>query len=112
MTQANAILMGDAAHTIHPMAGQGMNLGLRDVKDLMALLAAKSNVQAMSDAQLLKAYTRQRKLDVLNMQLLTDGLFELMAQENAPLKKVRQWGFNATKLTAVKRLLVSNAIQY
>ena len=112
MTQANAILMGDAAHTIHPMAGQGMNLGLRDVKDLMALLAAKSNVQAMSDAQLLKAYTRRRKLDVLNMQLLTDGLFELMAQENAPLKKVRQWGFNATKLTAVKRLLVSNAIQY
>lgn len=112
MTQGNAILMGDAAHTIHPMAGQGMNLGLRDVKELMTVLAAKQSVQAINDAQLLKAYTRKRKCDVLNMQLLTDGLFELMANEVAPLKKVRQWGFSATKMSAIKRLLVSNATQY
>ena len=112
MTQGNAILMGDAAHTIHPMAGQGMNLGLRDVKELMTVLAAKQSVQAINDAQLLKAYTRKRKCDVLNMQLLTDGLFELMANEVAPLKKVRQWGFSATKMLAIKRLLVSNATQY
>lgn len=106
-----AVLLGDAAHVIHPLAGQGMNLGFRDVIDLVKVLTEKNSYQSLSDKNLLNQYTRSRKSDLLNMQLLTDGLFRLFENQNSVIKKVRQWGFAATKLQLIKNLLVALAIK-
>jgi len=74
LVQDCLVLVGDAAHQVHPMAGQGVNLGFRDVLDLVAILKVKNQYQAINDSSLLKRYTRIRKADLLNMLLLTDGL--------------------------------------
>ncbi|MSP86532.1 MAG: FAD-dependent oxidoreductase [Methylotenera sp.] len=104
------VLVGDAAHQIHPMAGQGVNLGFRDVIDLITVLKDKNQYQALNDGALLKRYTRLRKTDLLNMLLLTDGLFQLFGSHHELIKTVRNWGWSATKQRAIKRRLVANAI--
>lgn len=104
------ILVGDAAHQIHPMAGQGVNLGFRDVIDLMDILKEKNQYQAVNDSSLLKRYTRLRKEDMLNMLLLTDGLYQLFERQNGVVKQVRQWGLSATHHQTIKKMLVANAI--
>jgi 2-octaprenylphenol hydroxylase len=110
LTKDSVVLVGDAAHQIHPMAGQGVNLGFRDVMSLVELLQEKNVHQAMSDSSLLKRYSRVRKADMLNMLLLTDGLYQLFASRNGAVKKVRNWGLAVTKHKAIKKLLVQNAI--
>lgn len=110
IVQDCVVLVGDAAHQVHPMAGQGVNLGFRDVLDLVEVLKAKNKYQALNDISLLKRYTRLRKTDLLNMLVLTDGLFQLFGSQSELIKKVRNWGLSATKLQAIKEMLVSNAI--
>lgn len=110
LTKDCVVLVGDAAHQIHPMAGQGMNLGFRDVINLVELLKEKSLYQSVSDSGLLKRYSRVRKADMLNMLLLTDGLYQLFASRNGAVKKVRNWGLSVTNHKAIKKLLVQNAI--
>lgn len=110
LTKNCVILVGDAAHQIHPMAGQGMNLGFRDVMNLVEILKEKSIYQAVSDSSLLKRYSRVRKADMLNMLVLTDGLYQLFASRNGAVKKVRNWGLSVTNHKAIKKLLVQNAI--
>lgn len=105
-----SVFIGDAAHQIHPLAGQGMNLGFRDVVDLMAIWRDKNPYQSIHDSSLLKRYSRVRKEDVFNMQLLTDGLYRLFANPRMPIKKMRDWGFMLTQNAAVKKLLVEKAI--
>lgn len=108
----NVILMGDAAHRIHPLAGQGVNLGFRDVVQWQTLLQNKTSVQAINDTQLLKKFARQRKADVLEMVTLTDGLYRLFNAKASLAKTVRQWGLSKTnQYDAVKRLLVQHAVQ-
>lgn len=109
-TQQSVVFMGDAAHKIHPMAGQGVNLGFRDVMDFMHILKNKNPYQAVNDASLLKSYARKRKVDMLNMLLLTDGLYQLFESQNKVIKKVRHWGMSATNLKVIKKMLVENAI--
>ena len=109
-TFKSVVLMGDAAHKIHPMAGQGVNLGFRDVVDFMDLVKHKNPYQPINDSSLLKAYTRKRKVDMMKMVLLTDGLYQLYESRNKLIKKVRQWGFSATNQQAIKKMLVENAI--
>jgi ubiquinone biosynthesis UbiH/UbiF/VisC/COQ6 family hydroxylase len=106
----SVVLMGDAAHKIHPMAGQGVNLGFRDVMDFMDLVKHKNPYQPINDGSLLKAYTRKRKVDMMKMVLLTDGLYQMYKSQNKLIKKVRQWGFSATNQQAIKKMLVENAI--
>ena len=109
-TQQRVIFMGDAAHKIHPMAGQGVNLGFRDVIDFMNIVKSKNSYQPINDASLLKIYTRKRKVDMLNMLLLTDGLYQLFESQNKVIKKVRHWGMSATNHKVIKKMLVENAI--
>lgn len=110
LVQDCVVLVGDAAHQFHPMAGQGVNLGFRDVVDLLEVLKKKNQYQTINDHNLLKQYTRSRKADFLNMRVLTDGLYRLFESNNNIVKKVRHWGLAATKHQAVKKILLKQAI--
>lgn len=106
----SVVLMGDAAHRVHPMAGQGVNLGFRDVMDLWELLQNKNQFQCLNDPTLLKQYQRRRKADVLEMVMLTDGLYQLFGYQNHLIQSVRNWGLSATNHKSIKKLLVNHAI--
>lgn len=110
LIQDCVILIGDAAHQVHPLAGQGMNLGFRDIIDLLEVFKEKNTYQAVNDHSLLKRYSRVRKADILNMLLLTDGLYQLFGSQNRVVKKIRHWGFSAAKYKVIKKLLVANAL--
>ena len=110
MVEKSVVLIGDAAHRIHPMAGQGVNLGFRDVIDLLDTLSEKHQFQNISDAGLLAHYERMRKADLLSMTTLTNGLYHLFDSQSGVLKKVRNQGLIATNQRMLKKLLVTNAI--
>lgn len=107
----SVVLLGDAAHQVHPMAGQGVNLGFRDVQDLLEVLNKKNPYQKINDTQLLKKYARMRKVDVAKVSLLTDGLYQLFDHPSEAIKKVRNWGFETTKHRLLKALLLEQAIK-
>src|SRR6185437_4862679 len=77
LVQPRLALIGDAAHGIHPLAGQGVNLGLRDARELAATIIARGQQQDCGDYLLLRRYERARKEDILAMELATDGLQKL-----------------------------------
>ena len=72
-------LVGDAAHAIHPLAGQGINLGFQDVRVLAEAIAGRSPLEAPGDLQVLRRYARARSEDVTAMQFVTDGLDRLFS---------------------------------
>ena len=86
------VLAGDAAHTVHPLAGQGLNLGLADVRELAQVLHAREYWRSMGDERLLRRYERARKAQVLTMQVATDGLQQLFAQDARGWSLLRNWG--------------------
>ena len=110
LVKGNIVLIGDAAHQVHPMAGQGVNLGFRDIIDLIDILKTKNQFQAINDKNLLKKFTRDRKVDILKMVILTDGLNQLFKNRSKVIKNIRNWGFSKVKHQAVKKMLVANAI--
>ncbi|MFA7350422.1 MAG: FAD-dependent monooxygenase [Methylotenera sp.] len=110
LSQNSIVLVGDAAHRVHPMAGQGVNLGFRDVIDLLQILASRHQYQHINDARLLKQYSRARKADLLAMLALTNGLYHLFESQNSVVKKVRNWGLSATNQQPIKKMLVVNAV--
>lgn len=87
-------LAGDAAHNVHPLAGQGLNLGLADVAALAATLRARQYWRSVGDVKLLRRYERSRKADALTMGATMDGLQQLFAQSGAPWQAVRNWGMS------------------
>ncbi|MBA2674890.1 FAD-dependent monooxygenase [Ramlibacter sp.] len=89
---AGWVLAGDAAHNVHPLAGQGLNLGLADVRELAQVLQGREYWRSVGDAKLLRRYERARKPDVLAMGLATDGLQQLFARTEAPWAWARNWG--------------------
>ena len=94
-------LAGDAAHTVHPLAGQGLNLGLADAAALAEVLKEREYWRSVGDARLLRRYERARRAEVLSMSLATDGLQQLFAHDADPLPALRNWGmrgFNQTHL--------------
>jgi ubiquinone biosynthesis UbiH/UbiF/VisC/COQ6 family hydroxylase len=85
-------LAGDAAHTVHPLAGQGLNLGLADAAELARVMHEREYWRNIGDARLLRRYERARKGDVLVMAGATDGLQQLFAQQAEPWTALRNWG--------------------
>jgi ubiquinone biosynthesis UbiH/UbiF/VisC/COQ6 family hydroxylase len=88
-------LAGDAAHTVHPLSGQGLNLGLADVAELastLATLRGKEYWRSVADIKLLRRYERARKLEALALGTVTDGLQQLFARNESPLQALRNWG--------------------
>ena len=85
-------LAGDAAHAMHPLAGQGLNLGLGDAAELARVLAAREPWRGVHDLRLLRRYERARQGEWLRLRLATDGL-QLLFGHPAPLAgPLRNWG--------------------
>ena len=104
-------LVGDAAHVVHPLAGQGMNLGFADVIALINTVVQRESYAGCGDDKVLRRYARARKEDILLMQLATDGLERLFATDFEPLRIARNVGLNLIdKLPVIKRRLISHAL--
>jgi 2-octaprenyl-6-methoxyphenol hydroxylase len=86
-------LVGDAAHVIHPLAGQGLNMGLRDVAALAECIADNARLGLDPGApEVLSRYQRWRRADTVAMGLATDGLNRLFSNESTALKYLRDFG--------------------
>lgn len=104
-------LVGDAGHVIHPLAGQGLNLGLQDARALAGVLAAREPGRDPGDVRLLRRYERSRAEPILAMDAVVDGLFRLFAAEHEFAARMRNVGLNLTdRLPVVKNLLMRQAM--
>jgi 2-octaprenyl-6-methoxyphenol hydroxylase len=105
-------LVGDAAHTIHPIAGQGLNLGFRDAMALGDLLIEASQSGAdLGSPELLRRYQRRRRPDNLLMLAATDALDRLFSNNNPLLRLARDIGIAAVhRAPPLKRLFVRQAM--
>lgn len=105
-------LVGDAAHTIHPLAGQGVNLGLADVASLMTVIVdALNDKKDIGDFKVLRRYERWRRADNRSMLVAMDGLKRLFGSELSVVKDLRSFGLNLTnKITPLKNLIMQQAM--
>jgi 2-octaprenyl-6-methoxyphenol hydroxylase len=102
ITADRLALVGDAAHGIHPIAGQGVNVGFRDVAALVEVLVEGKRIGLdMGDPALLKRYQRWRSLDTFMVSLATDGLTRLFGIPGQTANAVRRFGLSAVQRTPV-----------
>jgi 2-polyprenyl-6-methoxyphenol hydroxylase-like FAD-dependent oxidoreductase len=95
---------------VHPLAGQGLNLGLGDVRSLARVIAAREPWRALGDPRLLQRHARERALPTLAMGQLTDGLLQLFASDAPALRELRNRGLTlVNSLPPLKRWLASFA---
>jgi len=104
-------LIGDAAHTIHPLSGHGINLGFQDARALATVLCDKPAHVDCGDLLLLRGYERARKEEVVTLQAVTDSLHGLFRPATGSLTHLRNFGLNLTNtLPVVKDLMVRYAL--
>lgn len=105
-------LIGDAAHAVHPLAGQGVNLGFQDARLLADELAGRSPVERAGDLRVLRRYARGRREDVTAMQFVTDSLDRLFASESPGASWLRNTGLQIVDSQAwAKGVLADRAMR-
>ncbi|MBO9669699.1 MAG: FAD-dependent monooxygenase [Sphingobium sp.] len=111
ITDRRLALVGDAAHGIHPIAGQGVNLGYRDVAALAEVIVEGMRIGLEpGDAQLLTRYQRWRALDSISVTMMMDGLVRLFDVPGKPASLVRRFGLSAVqKLGPLKDRFMAEA---
>jgi ubiquinone biosynthesis UbiH/UbiF/VisC/COQ6 family hydroxylase len=106
------VLIGDAAHTIHPLAGQGVNLGFADARVLASILSSVEKYQ-LGDESLLALYNARRMPDIRQMQYTCHILYKLFNTNQSLLSKIRNTGLNlVNNLSMIKKYLINSAIKY
>jgi ubiquinone biosynthesis UbiH/UbiF/VisC/COQ6 family hydroxylase len=104
-------LVGDAAHNVHPLAGQGVNLGFQDARELADVLRDRGACGDVGEYRLLRRYELARREDLLAMTLVTDGLQRLFASDSASLSWLRNRGLSLLERVApLKNLLARHAL--
>jgi 2-octaprenyl-6-methoxyphenol hydroxylase len=105
------VLVGDAAHGMHPIAGQGLNLGLRDVAALAEVLADGARLGLdLGDAQLLKRYEKWRSFDALSVMTATDSINRLFSVPGKTARSVRRAGLAAVqRISPLKSFFMAEA---
>jgi 2-octaprenyl-6-methoxyphenol hydroxylase len=111
ITAERLALVGDAAHGIHPIAGQGLNLGFRDAAALAQVLVEGARLGLdLGDAQLLARYERWRSLDTFLVASATDGLTRLFGIPGRAASAVRRFGLGAVqRIGPLKSLFMNEA---
>jgi 2-octaprenyl-6-methoxyphenol hydroxylase len=106
------VLIGEAAHVIHPIAGQGLNVGIRDCAALAeAIIDARRLGLDIGDDAVLERYQRWRRLDAVLLAGVTDGLNRLFSNTIRPVKLARDLGLAAVnRMPPLKRLLMQHAM--
>jgi len=108
---ARIVLVGDAAHVIHPLAGQGLNLGLGDVALLLELARTRESFRDVADQVLLRRYERGRAEAVGAMRFTTDSLARLFAVDDPFVRRVRNVGMTVVnRLGPLKNALIRQAL--
>jgi ubiquinone biosynthesis UbiH/UbiF/VisC/COQ6 family hydroxylase len=104
-------LVGDAAHVVHPLAGQGLNLGLQDVALLLEVVRAREAFRDVGDATVLRRYERGRAEALGLMRFTTDSLAQLFAFDDPLVRRLRNAGMAAVnRLSPLKNALIRRAL--
>lgn len=111
-TATRLVLIGDAAHGIHPIAGQGLNLGIRDIEALLTTLKDQhENGLDIGSTSCLKHYAKKRAFDIHSMIAITHQLNHLFANAIPPIQIARQLGLaSVNKITPLKKFFMKNAM--
>jgi 2-octaprenylphenol hydroxylase len=119
LVASRVALIGDAAHVVHPLAGQGMNLGFGDLQTLLDVIRSREPFRDLGDPMLLRRYERARREPVQSIKLVTDGLQRLFDPESAsdwpmlayPVQRARDLGWRALEsFPWLKRRLIAHAV--
>lgn len=112
LTAPRLALVGDAAHAIHPIAGQGLNLALRGVAALAEIIVDTARLGLdFGTSEVLQSYAATRRIDTLTMAGVTDGLNRLFSTDAPPVRLVRDLGLGAVNsIPALKRVFMRHAM--